>query len=262
MMTRVLLSVLAALSLCLGAARAQDSLDVDRIIRGAVRQDSLTRAGAGAWEMEAVSYVRKLGGDDEVKEEKKFLKTYYFKDSLFKAEFHEYYLDGQLQSQQELDNEIRAAAERRKKGRGRDASVNPMEPFYPENRDKYIFTLAGKELTHGCIAYHIIADCLVDDENLFEGGFWFEINHLNLLHAEFRPAKMPSKIKTLEMIKDYAPVEAGYWLPVGFRLRGKGQVLLFIKFNFAVEERYSRWEVNRDLPDSFFEENRDGDQDL
>lgn len=259
MMLRIVLPAVAAMILCVGAIHAQDSLDVDQIIRGAVRQDSITRTGAGAWEMDAVSYVRKLGGDDEVKEEKKFLKTYYFKDSLFKAEFHEYYLDGRLQSQKELDKEIRKAAERRKKGRGRDASVNPMEPFYPENRDKYIFTLVGTELTHGCIAYHIIADCLVEDENLFEGDFWFEINHLNLLHAEFHPAKLPSKIKKLDMIKDYAPVEAGYWLPVGFRLHGKGQVLLLIKFNFAVEERYSGWEVNRDLPDSFFEENHDGD---
>jgi len=250
-MRRIVLPALMALTLCCGAAHSQDSLDVDQIIRGAITQDSITRAEAGAWEMDAVSYVRKLGGDDEVKEEKKFLKTYYFRDSLFKAVFHEYYRDGELQSQKELDKEIQEAAERRRKGRGRDASVNPMEPFYPE-----------KELTHGCIAYHIIADCLEDDENLFEGDFWFEINHLNLLHAEFRPAKLPSKIKMLEMIKDYAPVEAGYWLPVGFRLHGKGQVLLLIKFNFAVEERYSRWEIDRDLPDTFFEENSDGDQDL
>ncbi len=259
-MPRTMVIAVLAAALCAGAVCAQDTLDVDQIIRGAVRQDSITRAEVGAWEMQAESFVRKLGGDDQVKEEKKFLKTYYFKDSLFKVVFHEYYLDGVLQDQKELDKQIREAAERRKKGRNRDASVNPMEPFYAENRGKYVFTLAGKELTHGCIAYHIIAECLEDDENLFEGDFWFEINHLNLLRAEFRPAKMPSKIKMLEMTKDFAPVEAGYWLPVGFRLHGKGQVLLFIKFNFAVEERYSKWEIRLDLPDSFFEETSDGDQ--
>ncbi len=259
-MRRIVPLAFITIILCFGAAYSQDSLDVDQIISGAVRQDSITRAEVGAWEMQAVSYVRKLGGDEEVKEEKKFLKTYYFKDSLFKAVFHEYYRDGELQSQKELDKQIGEAAERRKKGRNRDASVNPMEPFYPENRGKYIFTLAGKELTHGCIAYHIVAEALEENQNLFEGDFWFEINHLNLLHAEFRPAKMPSKIKMLEMVKDYAPVEAGYWLPVGFRLHGKGQVLLFIKFNFAVEERYSKWEIKLDLPDTFFEETSDGDQ--
>jgi hypothetical protein len=261
-MRRFVPLAVTAVLFCAGLAYPQDSLDVDQIIRNAVRQDSITRAEVGTWEMDAVSYVRKLGGDGEVKEEKKFLKTYYFRDSLFKAVFHEYYRDGELQSQKELDKEIKEAAERRRKGRNRDASVNPMEPFYPENRGKYIFTLAGKELTHGCIAYHIIADCLEENEDLLEGDFWFEINHLNLLHAEFRPAKLPSKIKMLEMTKDYAPVEAGYWLPVGFRLRGKGQVLLFIKFNFAVEERYSKWEVNLDLPDTLFEENSDGDENL
>lgn len=260
-MKPVVLPMIVALVTCASVAGAQDSLDVDQIIRNAVRQDSLMRAEIGAWEMDAVSYVRKLGGNDEVKEEKKFLKTYYFEDSLFKVVFHEYYLNGVQQDQKELDKQIREAAERRKKGRNRDASVNPMEPFYPENRGKYIFTLAGKELTHGCIAYHIIAECLEEDEDLYEGDFWFEINHLNLLRAEFRPARLPSKLKMLEMTKNYAPVEAGYWLPVGFRLHGKGQVLLFIKFNFAVEERYSKWEIKLDLPDTSFEETSDGDQD-
>ena len=119
--------------------------------------------------------------------------------------------------------------------------------------------MPGVEVKHGCVAYHIVAECLTEDENLYEGDFWFEANWLNMVHAEFRPAKMPSKIKQLDMVKSFAPVEHGYWLPVGFSLRGRGKVMIFIKFNFAVEERYSKHKINVGLTDEFFAEDDDED---
>ena len=253
-MTRIMpMLVLVAAGLVSVGAQAQQP-DIDSIITGACERDSITRAEIGAMTMNAESYSRKLGGDGAVKEEKKFLKSYAFKGKLFKEEFREYYLDGKLQDESELKKQVAESNERRRKGRSRDASINPMEPFYPENRGKYVFTLTGKELQHGCVSYHIVADCLVEDENLYEGDFWFEVNWLNLVHAEFHPAKMPTTIKMLDMTKSYGPVEYGYWLPVGFHLRGKGQAMLFIKFNFEVEERYSGHKIHVGLTDDFFTE--------
>jgi hypothetical protein len=251
--------LILSVPICFGSAWSQDSLGIEQIVDAAYRRDSVTRADIGVMKIQAESYVRSLKGSGEVKEEKKFIKTYYLKDSLFRAEFHEYYRDGEPQNEKELQKEIEEAKERRRKGRNRDASINPMEPFYPENRQHYIFTLAGRESRHSCQCYHVIAECLVEDENLLEGDYWFEVNGLNLVHTEFHPSKMPSKIKMLDMVKSCAPVEHGYWLPVGFRLRGKGQVLLFIKFNFEVEERYTGHKINVEVPDDFFAEDEDGD---
>jgi hypothetical protein len=232
----------------------QNDLDTEEVIAGAYARDSITRAEIGVMTMEAKSYSRSLKGDGEVKEEKKFLKNYYLNDSLFKVEFLEYYLDDELQDEKELQKQVEESIERRKKGRNRDASINPMTPFYPENRQNYIFSMPGIEKQHGCICYHVRAECLVEDETLLEGDYWFEVNHLNLAHAEFRPAKMPSKIKQLDMKKSFAPVEHGYWLPVGFHLRGRGKVMIFIKFNFEVEERYSKHKINVAVADDFFAE--------
>ncbi len=255
---RMLWLIVAAL-VCAGAGWSQDTLDIEQIIEGAFTRDSVTRAEVGAMKMQAESYVRNLKGSGEVKEEKKFIKSYYFKDTLFKAEFHEYYRDGELQDEKELQKEIQEAKERREKGRNRDASINPMEPFYPQNRQHYVFTLAGTVTKRGCICYRVLAECLEEDEDLLEGEYWFEVNWLNLVYAEFHPSKMPSKIKQLDMVKSFAPVEHGYWLPVGFKLRGRGQVLLFIKFNFEVEERYSGHKINLELPGDFFAEDEHGD---
>jgi hypothetical protein len=250
---------LLLIGLCLwpGYARGEYDLDIEQVIDGAYRQDSLTRAEVGAMSIRAESYVRKLNGDGEVEEEKKFIKEYYFKDSLFKEVYLEYSLDGQLQDEEQLQKQIEEAAERRRKGRNRDASIRPLTPFYPENREHYKFSMPGVEIQHGCVSYHIVADCMADDENLMEGDYWFEANALNLVYAEFHPAKLPSKIKQLDMTMSLAPVEAGYWLPVGFHLIGRGKVLIFIKFYFEVEEKYGIPEIKLDLPDSFFKEDDD-----
>jgi hypothetical protein len=254
---RTAISFLVMLLLWSAVGRCQNDLDIEEVITGAYTRDSLTRSEIGVMMMEAESYSRSLKGDGEVKEEKKFLKNYYIKDTLIKAEFLEYYLDSELQDEKELQKQIKEARERREKGRNRDASINPMTPFYPENREHYLFSMPGVEKQHGCICYHVKAECQIEDEDLLEGDFWFEVNDLNLVHAEFHPAKMPSKIKQLDMKKSYAPVEYGYWLPVGFHLRGRGKVMIFIKFNFEVEERYSKHKINVEVPDDFFVEESD-----
>jgi len=255
-----LVIIIAGLAIGIGInpLMAQD-LELEDVIDGAMRRDSITRAEVGAMKADVESYVRSLEGDGEVKEEKKFIKTYYYKDSLFKVEFHEYYKDGEQQSEKDMRKEAEKAAERRAEGSNRDASVDPRQPFYPENRQHYAFTMPGIEMQHGCVCYHVEADCLMEDEDFLEGDYWFEINDLNLVHAEFRPAKMPSKIKQMDMTKSYAPLEHGYWLPVGFYLRGRGQALIFFKFNFEVQEIYSLYKINLGLDDDFFKE--DGDED-
>lgn len=259
-MMRYVLACFALLCLVVVAgAQEEGHLEIDQVIAGGVQRDSINRAEVKDMTMEAVSYSRSLTGDGEVKEEKKFIKNYFFKDSLFKVEFLEYYKDSVLQDDKELQKEIKEAAERRAKGRNRDASINPMEPFYPENRQHYRFSMPGVEVKRGCVVYHVVAECMIEDENLYEGDFWFEVKWLNLIYAEFHPAKMPSKIKQLDMIKSFAPVEHGYWLPTGFSLRGRGKVLMFIKFNFEVEERYSKHEINVGLTDEFFAEDDDED---
>jgi hypothetical protein len=258
-MIRQAVLLLAMLLILPGYVWCQEDLEIEQVIAGAYARDSIKRAEVGDMTMYAESYARKLSGDGEVKEEKKFFKNYYFKDTLFKAEFLEYYLEGQLQDEKKLQEQVKEAAERRKKGRNRDASINPMEAFYPENRHHYVYSMPGIEKQHGCVCYHITAECMSDEEELLEGDFWFEAEGLNLVHGEFRPAKMPSKIKQMDMTMSFAAAEDGYWLPAGFYMRGRGKVLIFIKFNFEVEEKYSQHKINVGLTDDFFAE--DGDED-
>lgn len=256
-MMHIVVSVLAVV-LMAGVACAQDAT-ADEIVQGAYERDSAMHAAISDLTMTAESYSRKLSGDGEVKEEKKFLKTYYFMRPLFKVDFHEYILDGVKQDEKKLDEQIKEAKERRKKGRTRDATIDPLKLFYPDARGDYTFELIGVEQKEGVSCYHIIADCQLEDDKLLEGEFWFTTEGFNPVHAEFHPAKMPSAIKRLNMKRTYAKAVDGWWLPKYFYLRGNGKVMIFIKFNFEVEEYYADYKINSGLDDSFFKEAEDED---
>lgn len=248
-----------AIVLVFASISSAQNATIDDIVEGVYLRDSAKHAVITDLTMEAESYSRKLSGDGKVKEEKKFLKTYYFKRPLFKVVFHEYFLDGEKQSEKKLEDQIKDAKKRREKGRTRDATIDPLKLFYPDARGDYDFELVGIEQKEGVECYHITADCRLEDDKLLEGEFWFTTAGFNPVYVEFHPAKMPSVIKQLDMKRTYQEVVDGWWLPKHFYLRGRGKVMIFIKFNFAVEEFYSDYKINTGLDDSFFKEAEDED---
>ncbi len=241
--------------LCLAApVFGQAVLDIEQVIEKAYQVDHSFRTETADFTMMVESISKSLKGDGSVKEEKRFIKKYYYKSDLFKQEFLEFYLDGEKQDDGELADQVKAAKDRKKKGRGRDGSINCLKPFYPDQRTDYLFSMPGVEKKKGYDCYHIIADCRLEDDQLLEGDYWFETENLHIVYAEFRPAKMPSKIKNLEMEMEYAPIGDGVWLPKRFHLKGNGKVMIFIKFRFEVDETFSDYQLNSGLTDDMFKE--------
>ena len=240
--------------LIVAAAASTHGATIDEIVTMAYTADSTKHAQISDLTMMVESYTRKLDGDDKVKEEKRFLKKYYYRDSRFHEQLLEYYLENERQDQKALEDQIKDNNERRKKGRMRDASIDPMKLFYPDRRGDYDFALIGDETREGYDCWHITADCNVEDENMMEGDFWIEKQGGNVAYCDFHPAKMPSKIKNLDMQRQFIPTESGFWLPTYFHLKGNGKVMIFIKFNFEVEEYYQDYDINTGFDDAIFEE--------
>ncbi|MFH1699412.1 MAG: hypothetical protein ABIE07_02395 [Candidatus Zixiibacteriota bacterium] len=249
----------ALMIFCISAVTQAQDFDLEDIIDGIYLRDSSIQADIKDLTISVEAYSRKLSGDGDIKEEAKFLKTYYFKDTLFAVKFLEYYKDGEKQSDEELAKQEKEAVKKMKKDNSRDAQANPIDPFYPEFRAKYRFDLMGNESKNGYECYHIFADCRDEDERLIEGDFWFEIDNLNLVETEFKPSKLPGPLKQLDMVQTRKPTETGYWLPASFYLRGRGKVMIFIKFNFEAEELYSDYKINTGLTDDIFGEDNDED---
>lgn len=253
-MYRYLLTLPVCSLFLLLSASADELPPVNDIIEAAYLRDSTLRAAINDLTIAAESYSRKLKGDGEIKEEKKFFKTYYFKDTLFKTEFHEYYKDDEKQNEKELLKEIEEARKRREKGRSRDASVKPLLPFYREHRENYEFNLMGIETKQDRKCFQVDTRSLIEDEDLLEGRYWIETKNHNLIYAEFHPAKLPGPIKQLDMQMTYAPISDDYWLMERFYMYGRGKVAIFIKFYFEVEELYFDYRINTGLSDEIFKE--------
>jgi hypothetical protein len=249
--------VAAALAVMANLPARGQTIETETIVDGVYLRDSTQRAQIKDLTMAVESFSRKLTGDGAVKEEKRFLKTDYMMDTLFRADFHEFYLNGVRQDSAATVKQARDDADRRRQGRSRDANINPAEGFYPHRRSNYEFTLKDVETKEGRSCYHIIADCLMEKDSLLEGDYWFETDGLNLVYAEFHPAKLPGPLKQLDLQMGYAPGPDGYWLPAKLHLRGRGRVMLVIKFAFEVEERYFDHRINTGLTDNFFKETGD-----
>ena len=233
---------------------AESQLETASIVEQVYLRDSLFRSEIRDLTFSAESYSRKLKGNGEVKEVKKYHKTYFFKDSLFQAEFLDYYKNGEKQSDKELR---KAVKEIKEKGRSRDATINTILPFYPAQRSDYLFNLIGVESVAGQTCYHLTVDCRLEDEELLEGDYWIETENFNPVLVRFHPSKLPGPIKQLDMEMTYAPIEEGYWLPERFHLYGRGKVMLFIKFYFEAEEIYSEHRINSGLSEDIFREESD-----
>ena len=236
-------------------------MTVDDIVQAAYQRDSIQRSEINDLMISAESFARKLSGDGDIKEEKRFIKTYYFKDTLFKSEFHEYYKDDELQGEKDLKKEIEEARKRREKGRSRDASVQPLLPFYPDLRADYEFELNGTETRDGYRCYRVKARSKIKDEDRLEGEYWIDMEKYRLVYVEFHPAKLPGPIKQLDMQMTYALTEDNYWLMRKFHMYGRGKVMVFIKFHFEVEELYSDYRINTGLSEDIFKGVDDGNQD-
>ncbi len=252
-------SILICLSMLLAVgAMGQETPPVQGIISGAWKTDSIQRSEINTLTMTAESFVRRLSGDGDVKEEKQFLKNYTFHDTALAVEFVEFYLDGVPQSEDKLRAEAEDAAKRRKEGKSRDASIRPLTAFAPDIRTHYSYNLMGIEPIRGFTCYHITAAYDGKDEEIYEGDFWIETESLHLVKAELRPSELPGPLKQLDMSFTYAPQD-GWWLPQSFHLHGRGRAMLVISFHFEVEERYTDHRVNVPIDHSKFEEAGDED---
>jgi len=89
---------------CAVSVSAQD-MEINRLIDEVYSRDSIYRADLNDLTIMAETFSRKLSKQGEVKEEKRFVKKYLFKDSLFIAQFLEFYIDDEIQDEKAIEKE-------------------------------------------------------------------------------------------------------------------------------------------------------------
>lgn len=159
--------------------------------------------------------------------------------------------DNKELSQDELNKEI--AKQKKRK----DGKMEAKSPFSPLMRSSYTFSLAGETKFANQDAWIVGFKAKEKADKFIDGKAYISKKNYNVLYMDFTPSKLPGVIKSIKMSMEFSPVQ-GYWLPYKFKM----EMYLKVKFiltiadkHMEMEDNYSDYKINTNLPDSLFKEN-------
>lgn len=260
-----LLTFMAVMLLVAAPLLSQNAggIDPDALIERILAAEQQQRAEIEdvTFETEYIEYENK--GEEDEKEKVRLIKKVYLKylpdTTLFAEDYLEFYKDGKLKDQKELEKEAEKREEDKQKRKGRDISYPMLKPFYPGYRDLYNIEYLGvaEERMQDHVCHHFRVTAKEEADSLINGNYFFEAENFNLVKVEFTPAKLIKKtmfkLKSLDMVIMYGPGPEGYWLPETFEIEGQGKAALFFGVNFNGTEWYRNPEINNGLKESLFE---------
>ena len=211
-----------------------------------------------------VEYIEGETGDDgEFREKVRFIKSVYIKNlsdtTLYHEEYLEYYLDSQLQNDEEKDKEAAGRKKIREKRGIWNISFSIMKPFYPEQRHLYQINYIGvtSEPIDGYICHHFRIDSFTRNKQYINGDYYFETASFHLVRVDFTPSELVKgtmfKLRKLDLSIRYGPTFDGLWLPRQYDIQGRGLTTFFFDVEFAGTEYYRNPQINKDLDNSIFE---------
>jgi hypothetical protein len=202
-------------------------------------------------------------GEEGFVEKVRLVKKVYLKyveDTVWYAEqYLDYYKEGELQGEEELQKEVKDRNEKKAKRKAQDISYPMLKPFLPEQRAVYELEYLGvaDERIDDLVCHLFRVSAKEPADSLINGDYYFEAENFHLVRVDFSPSKLVSKLmfklKEMDMSIRYEPTAEGFWLPRQFDVRGRGKAAFFIGVNFTGTEYYRNPQINTGLDDSIFE---------
>lgn len=263
----VLLITLPMLSAKLVRAQQDQAIDPDALIEHILSVEAEQREA-----IKDITFdVEMIEWEKDGQEKSRFVKKAYFKvnpDTTIMAEkYLEYYKEGVLQSEEEMQRQVRERREKAEKRKSNNVSFRAITPFLKSHRDLYKIDYDGlaRDQVEGFTCYHFHIEPVEPADTLIIGDYYFDSESFNLARAEFSPSKLVKKLmfklKELKITINYAPVGDNYWLPSRVDVAGKGKAALFIGVTFASTEYYRNPMINQGVPEEMFEESSEEEGD-
>jgi hypothetical protein len=207
------------------------------------------------------THERKLDSDGRIESETIYRSRVYSRDEEEREILLGMWEDGEpvdadkLRDEQEKrEKERRKRAKQMREGKGeseKNHSSRVLEPFLEEKAPNYRFPEIAADTMAGIAAWRITVDPLTETEDFVRGFAWLAQDDYRAIAERYEPAKMPSKIQSLNVAIDYTDID-GCPMPGRFQITGRGKALIFIKFHFQAEIFFDSVSINPDLPDSLF----------
>lgn len=254
----------------LAGQQNEDSLIIETIISRLQAGEKVQRQKLHDVTFSGSLYERRLKGDGEIKEEKRFDHLTHLRrdsDTVRKMDIHENYLryfkNGKIQKDEKLRKEVKNRLKKKKKG-GSNNIFSPLsDAFANIHRHAYRYAYGGltDTLVEGYICHIIEVSVNPDrkDKNKktrIEGVYYLDTLSCRITRVDFRPAKLDGglvfKLKEVHMTLTYNRVNEYIWLPNYFHVTGSGKAALFFSIRFEREGTYENPIINSGLPDSLF----------
>jgi hypothetical protein len=241
-------------------AQTDQAIDPDALIDHIISVEAQQREA-----ISDISFdVEMIEWEGDGNEKSRFVKKTYFKvnsdTTLMAEEYLEYYKEGELQSEDEMQKQVKERREKAQKRKANNVSFRAITPFLKSHRDAYKIDYVGlsRDQIEGHTCHHFHVEPLEASDTLISGDYYFDSESFNLARTEFSPSKLVKKLmfklKELKITINYAPVGDNYWLPSRVDVVGKGKAAIFIGVNFATTEYYRNPVINQGVPEEAFEE--------
>ncbi|UCC44027.1 MAG: hypothetical protein JSU65_13085 [Candidatus Zixiibacteriota bacterium] len=259
--------VLAAGGPAASAQVQSEGIDPEAIIERILAADS-ARASVledVVFDAEYVEGKQEKSGEfvEKIRFEKKIYIKFFDDTAWYHEDFLAYYKDGEPKSDKDLQKEARERLKNKKKRSTRDISYPMLQPFYPENRERYELEYVGvaAEAIEDFVCHQFAVRSKIEDGDHINGDYYFDAESFNVVRVDFSPAKLTKKtmfrLKKLDMTIRYGPSPEGYWLPRQFDIDMKGKAAFFFGVNVRGTEYYRKPVVNDGIDDEVFEVDND-----
>ena len=128
-------------------------------------------------------------------------------------------------------------------------------PFIPKLRKDYDYSLLGNKFYKGNEVWEVGFRPKRNRAGYVKGFAYVSAQDSNIVQLSFVPVRIPFVLRNFGITIDYSRQD-DYWLPAKFKMDADVVVKLILTLyqrHIHIEEEYSNYQFNKELPDSLFE---------
>ena len=224
---------------------SSNAVDLNTILSGVFReQDRIANINKDAIYEGVFSYIELNDKGDTTKTITSARRIYSKGYDKQKSVYSEMIINGRRLSQSEIERE----------NRKNQSNQKTNLPFNTNFRNDYSFYYIGEDNRNGLKVWQIGFNPNRKGKGFIKGFADVLQADSNIVYINFTPVGLPFVLKDFSIELDYSKMQ-GFWVPTKFSLQMEVQVKVILSFAhkyIRMQEIYSNYTFNNNLPDSMF----------
>jgi hypothetical protein len=127
------------------------------------------------------------------------------------------------------------------------SKLSMQTPFNPREAPKYRFAVTGQTDFQKQLVWKVEFEPSAQADGLAKGHAYVLPDTYDVVYLEFKPAKLPGSLMSLEAKMDYHNAGNGYWLPLDFHMSMHVKVVFIftlLEQFIEINEKYEGYKIN------------------